>query len=163
MSKEAKNLSNIDFNNRKIRLETPKSKQALLELGLIESDLFKLDIKEYLAMNPQLKTESKENQEKRYNHYEEKRKEAIEEAIKKREEIIKSINNSNKEQEKSNSRKYLSNDKRYHTQYKFNNFIARNRSFDVNGKDTHSTLVKKELEKLNMIKKHQIGEIRNLI
>ena len=57
----------------------------------------------------------------------------------------------------------MSNDKRYHTQYKFNNFIARNRSFDVNGKDTHSTLVKKELEKLNMIKKHQIGEIRNLI
>ena len=100
MSKGAKNLSNIDFNNRKTCLETPKSKQALLELGLIESDLFKLDIKEYLAMNPQLKTESKKNQEKRYNHYEEKRKEAIEEAKKKREEIIKSINNSNKEQEK---------------------------------------------------------------
>ena len=65
--RESKNILNIDFDNpspKKTRIQTPHSKQSLLELGLTENDLFKIDIKEYLLMNPELKTEPKEMQEK---------------------------------------------------------------------------------------------------
>ena len=84
--KEGMNILSIDFeniNNRKMRIETPHSREALLELGLTERDLFKIDMKKYLSANPELKSESKEIQEKRYNHYDEKRQQAIEEVIKK--------------------------------------------------------------------------------
>ena len=86
-----KNLSNIDFDDKKIRIETPHSRQAILELGLTDNDLFKISKKQYLLMYPELKTESKDIQEKRYNHYDEKRRQAIDEAIKKREEMKKII------------------------------------------------------------------------
>jgi hypothetical protein len=57
--KEKKNLSNIDFNDKKIRIETPHSRRAILELGLTDNDLFKINKKQYLLMYPELKTELK--------------------------------------------------------------------------------------------------------
>ena len=161
--KESKNLSNIDFNDTKMRIETPHSRQAILELGLTDNDLFKISKQQYLLMYPELKTKSKDIQVKRYNHYEEKRKQAIDEAIKKREEIMSQEHNIKKEKTFYNKTKYSSN-----TNNNNNINIYRNnsRSHSIYLMDTkigNSTLIKRELEKLNLIKKKEIGEIKNLI
>ena len=168
--KESKNILNIDFDNpspKKIHIQTPRSKQSLLELGLTENDLFKIDIKHYLLMNPELKTESKEIQEKRYEHYEEKRKQALKEAIKKREEIISEEKEKNKNN--FNNTKYSNNRNNksfFNTQSKFNNNTTRCNSVYHTKRTKNNEfngMIKKELEKLNLIKKQQIGEIKNLI
>ena len=38
---EKNNLSNVDFTNKKIRVQTPRSKKVLAELGLEEDKLYK--------------------------------------------------------------------------------------------------------------------------
>ena len=128
-------------------------------------------------MFPELKAESKEIQDKRYDHYNQKREEAIEKAIERREEIINLEEVSpekSKEKNFFNSTKYSSNNtnnsnnqKFYLTQNKFYNG-DRSQSVDKfnnskNMNNVDSTLIKKEMEKLNLIKKQQVGEIRNLI
>ena len=61
---------------------------ALEELGLEENKLYKISKKEYLSNHPELGQEKAEIQDKRYDHYEQRRQEAIEEARKIRSEII---------------------------------------------------------------------------
>ena len=36
------NLSNVDFTNKKVRVQSPRSKKVLAELGLEEDKLYKL-------------------------------------------------------------------------------------------------------------------------
>ena len=86
----------MNFTNKKMRISSPSSKRALLILGLNESDLFEISLKEYLDRNPELKNQSQELQNKRYEHFNERRLNSIEEARQLREDII---------QEKGNSRK----------------------------------------------------------
>ena len=62
---------------------------VLQELGLEEEKLYKISKKEYLDNHPELKQEKIEIQDKRYEHYEKRRQEAIEQARQIRTEIIK--------------------------------------------------------------------------
>ena len=66
-------LETVDFKNKKVRINSPKSKQALLSLGLSENELYEISMKEYIENHPELKKASSEVQEKRYNHYEQRR------------------------------------------------------------------------------------------
>ena len=68
---------------------------ALEGLGLDEEKLFKLSKKDYLERNFQLKKEKEDIQDKRYEHYEKRRLEAIEQARELYNEIIEN-ENSNK-------------------------------------------------------------------
>ena len=92
--KEGNNLDNVDFTNKKIRIQTPHSKMVLQELGLEEEKLYKISKKEYLDNHPELKQEKIEIQDKRYEHYEKRRQEAIDQARQIRAEIINKENNS---------------------------------------------------------------------
>ena len=132
---KGKNLDNVDFTNKKIRIQTPHSKMVLEELGLEEEKLYKISKKEYLDNHPELKQEKQEIQDKRYEHYEKRRQEAIDQARQIRTDII------NKENEKEG--KEVSDGKKNEAQ--------------------QSGMIKKELEKLELIKKQQLGEIKNLI
>ena len=63
---EKNNLSNVDFTNKKVRVQSPRSKKVLAELGLEEDKLYKLSKKEYLASHPELKSASSEVKNKHY-------------------------------------------------------------------------------------------------
>ena len=105
----------MDFTNKKIKINSPRSK------------------KEYIDSHPELKQASEEVQDKRYEHFNNRRIKAIEDAKKARQELIdESEKNNEKEEEEV-------------------------------VQSTQEELIKKELEKLELIKKQQIGEIKNMI
>ena len=81
-------METVDFTNKKVRLNSPKSKQALLSLGLEENDLYEITMKEYIDSRPELKKASPDVQEKRYKHYEQRRLKSINEAKEMRQIII---------------------------------------------------------------------------
>ena len=144
-SSEKKNLETVDFSNKKERIQTAHSKQALLELGLEENKLYRLDKEKYLLRHPELKNASTEIQDKRYDHYEQRRQDQIELAKKRRNELIEKENEENKE----NKNKENKNDE--------------NNENNENNEEPQSEAIKKELEKLEMMKKQQLGEIKNII
>ena len=80
MKKKKKNLETIDFSDRKDKIQSPYSKKAILELGLLENK----DKEKYLLNHPELKNASPEVQDKRYEHYNKRREEQIELAKQKR-------------------------------------------------------------------------------
>ena len=140
-NEEVKNLENIDFKNKKERVQTPHSKLALLKLGMDEEKLIVKTKEEYLLMHPELKDASNEIQDKRYKHYNKRREEKIEKAKKLRNELI--------EDEKKEKEEKGDTD-----------------SDDLNKtkkKKFESAAIKKEKEKLEVMKKQQLGEIRNII
>ena len=87
-------------------------------------------------MNPQIKKVDRDLQERKFNHFEEKRKRLIEEAISKRKEIIETKKNTKKIQ-KSSSEAYIL--------------------------EQGSTMLKEEREKLQNMKNQQIAELKNII
>ena len=91
-------------------------------------------MKEYIDSRPELKKASPDVQEKRYKHYEQRRIKSINEAKEMRQLLYE------KEQEEE-SNKQPKEDKQ----------------------GTQEEIIKKELEKLELIKKQQIGEIKNMI
>ena len=144
---EKKNLETIDFSDRKDRIQSPYSKKAILELGLDENKLYKLDKEKYLLNHPELKNASPEVQDKRYEHYNKRREEQIELAKQKRNELIEKENEEVKYIEEEN---------------KENDNIKKNDNNEIK-EEEQSEAVKKELEKLEMMKKQQLGEIKNII
>ena len=68
---------------------------VLLELGLEEDKLYKISKKEYLDNHPELKQEKTEIQDKRYEHYEKRRQEAIDQARQIRANILEQENEGN--------------------------------------------------------------------
>ena len=62
---------------------------VLEELGLEENKLYKISKKEYLTNHPELNQEKQEVIDKRYDHYEERRQEAIQQAREIRTKILK--------------------------------------------------------------------------
>ena len=42
-------MDNVDFTNKKIRIQTPHSKLVLIEMGLDENKLYRISKKEYLS------------------------------------------------------------------------------------------------------------------
>ena len=97
-SKGMKNISleTCDFNNKKKRINSSRSKEAIANLGINMDRLYQLSLEEYLAQHPELKNIPKDLQQKKYDHYEEKRKEFIKNAIDLRKNII------DKEEKKNN-------------------------------------------------------------
>ena len=145
-SGEKKNLETVDFNNRRDRVQTAHSKKAILELGLDESKLYRIEKEQYLLQHPELKNASEEVQDKRYDHYEQRRQDQIDEARKKRSELIEKENEEYKESESKE------------------NDIKKNYDTGNNeDEEPQSEAIKKELEKLEMMKKQQLGEIKNII
>ena len=138
---EMKNLTNIDFKNKKERLQTPHSKLALLKLGMDEEKLVEITKEQYLLMHPELKDASNEIQDKRYKHYNKRREEKIEKAKKLRNELIE-----DEKKEKEENGDTDSDDLNKTKKKKF-----------------ESAAIKKEKEKLEVMKKQQLGEIRNII
>ena len=104
---------------------------------------YKLSKKEYIANHPELKAASNEVKNKHYEHYEQKRQDKIEEAKKRRDEIIKEEEEKNPEADENTETKGSSKKKKK--------------------QENESTLIQKEKEKLEVMKKQQIGEIKNMI
>ena len=127
----------MDFSNKKIRINSPRSRNALLSLGLDEKQLYEITKKEYIDSHPELKYASEEVQDIRYEHFNKRRMKSIEEAKKARRDIIDEMEeNDNDKQEENNQQIQQS---------------------------TQEEIIRKELEKLELIKKQQIGEIKNMI
>ena len=148
-TKKGRNLDTVDFTNKRIRIQTPHSKMVLEELGLEENKLYKISKKEYLTNHPELNQEKQEVIDKRYDHYEERRQEAIQQAREIRTKIL-------KEEEQGEG----SNPNRT-SKYSSSGFNIH--KTEENNQAMQSGMIKKELEKLEMIKKQQLGEIKNLI
>ena len=121
-------------------------------MGLEENKLYKISKKEYLDNHPELKQEKTEIQDKRYEHYERRRQEAIEQARQIRTEIIKKEESGQEGGEGGKASKYST------TGFKSTK-NEENKKNDVE----QSGMIKKELEKLELIKKQQLSEIKNLI
>ena len=85
---EKKMQKQFDFSDRKDRIQSAYSKEAILELGLDENKLYKLDKEKYLLKHPELKNASPDVEDKRYEHYNKRREEQIELAKQKRNELI---------------------------------------------------------------------------
>ena len=79
---------------------------VLEELGLEEDKLYKISKKEYLVNHPELNQEKIEIQDKRYDHYEKRRQEAIEHARQIRNEIIKKESNTEEQNHPNKTSKY---------------------------------------------------------
>jgi len=129
------NLSNTDFNNKANRIQSPRSKIVLQLLGLEENKLYKLSKKEYLEQHKELKSQKVEYQDKMYDHYEKRRQDNIELAIKRYKEVIKIGNKSTKS----------------------------SKGFDNDDNLKENEAIQKELEKLEQYKKQQLDEIKNMI
>ena len=123
---------------------------VLEELGLEENKLYKISKKEFLSNHPELNSEKQEIIDKRYDHYEERRQEAIKQAREIRTKILKE-----EEEQKDGS-----NPNRV-SKYSTSGFKSTRK--EENDQAKESGMIKKELEKLEMMKKQQLGEIKNLI
>jgi len=93
-------LENVDFEKPKNSLKkinSPRSLLALYILGYSPDDLHVIPFNNYLTIYPNLRTYSKELQQRNYEFYENKRLEKIKESRQKRIEIIeeKNINEGN--------------------------------------------------------------------
>lgn len=108
----------------------------MASLGLTPENLFFISIDEYIAKNPELRGISPDLQERRYKHYDEKRRNRIETAIEKRRELIE-FENKNKKMIKSSSANYIL--------------------------EQGSTMLNNERQKLELLKNQQISELKNII
>ena len=63
-------IDNIEFSQRKIRINSPISLKAMKELGYTMSDLEYLPFKDYIRKNPDLIGKDKKTQERIYSHIE---------------------------------------------------------------------------------------------
>ena len=88
-------LSNCDFNKKKIRLTSPYSLMACDLIGVDEEELLYVPKEEFLLKNSDCQNLSKEIQDERYNHFNQKRLNLIKEAKSKRAELIKLYQNLN--------------------------------------------------------------------
>jgi hypothetical protein len=68
-------IENIKINQRKIRINSPRSLEAIKLLGYNVSQLEYLPFKDYIKLNPDLIAESKQMQQNHYDYIEKLRKE----------------------------------------------------------------------------------------
>ena len=108
----------------------------MASLGIEENRLYYISFDDFIKRHPELKNLYKDLQEKKYNHYEEKRKNLIQLSIKKRREIIED-NKKSKKIQKSSSAAYVL--------------------------EQGSTMLREEKEKLKHLRNQQITELKNLI
>ena len=99
------NLDNIDFTNKKIKINSPRSKKALSILGLNANQLYEISQKEYIDFHPELKKASEEVQNKRYEHFNNRRLKSIDEVRKVRKNIIEGVEASSDNNEAEKKKK----------------------------------------------------------
>ncbi len=87
MSEKKINLENCQF-TKKHRINSPRSLQALNELGIGYDSLIKETLENFISKNEDAKNLPKEILQKRYEHFENKKEELISKAIEKRQKII---------------------------------------------------------------------------
>ena len=133
ISHELKSLENVNFINPKEKINSPRSIEAIKLLGIEFSSLYFIPFETYISQHKELKSFTKELQERRYNHFESKRKIKIELAKEKRKELIEKKSR----MIKSNSTQYL--------------------------KNINSTMINQEKERLILLKNQQISELKNRI
>ena len=75
------NLENCDFSSKKIRLTSPISIKVCNQLGLDIDSLKKQSFEEYGINDPESNILSNEILQERYEHFEKKKEELINEAI----------------------------------------------------------------------------------
>ena len=81
-------IENIKINQRKIRINSPRSLEAIKLLGYNVSQLEYLPFKDYIKLNPNLIAESKQMQQNHYDYIEKLRKERFIKIKKLREQLI---------------------------------------------------------------------------
>lgn len=92
----------MDFTDKNIRLNSPLSKKALSKLGLDENKLYEITKEEYIQRNKELEESPQEFINKRFNQFNIRRLNAIEEAKKLRNEMI-----TDNEKIKNKSKSYI--------------------------------------------------------
>ena len=107
-----------------------------------DKKLYEISKKEYIDSHPELKQASEDVQDKRYEHFNTRRLKSIEEAKKLRQNIIDGVE----------KRSDFSGEKKENED-----------KDEGTGQGTQEELIKKEIEKLELLKKQQIGEIKNMI
>ena len=135
IEKDNQGINDLFLKNTKKRLLSPNSKEALATLGIELNQLFYLTFDDYISQHPDLKGFSRDLQEKRYNHFEEKRKHRLFEVKERR----------NKIKENSILKQTLS---KSHSQTTY---------------DRGSTLINQEIKKLSSFRIKQIGKLKHLI
>ena len=102
-------LENCDFNKKRIRITSPFSLMACELIGINQDDLIFISKEEYVRKNQDCQNLKKELQEERYNHFDSRRRQLIEDAKKKRKEIIEVLNINNNSNNNKNNKKICSN------------------------------------------------------
>ena len=123
---------------------------ALEQLGLEENRLYKMSKKDYLENNIELKKEKPEILDKRYEHYEKKRLDSIQQARDLRHQIIENKKNSTSDNSRNSTKG-------------FNNNEESKSKTNIQLQTQDNEIIKKKKEKLELLKKQQLYEIKNLI
>ena len=174
-------LENCDFNKKRIRITSPFSLMACELIGINQDDLIFISKEEYVRKNQDCQNLKKELQEERYNHFDSRRRQLIEDAKNKRKELIKVLNiNNNSNNKNNNNKKFCSNYNSYNNnRNKYNGLSVKNKhnkTFNdyrnikksssvpaFEPRDTGgdiSTAIKHEREKLKKLKERQEINIR---
>ena len=137
-----KNLLNIDFRNSEEKLNSPRSKKALLLLGLEEKDLYYISKNDFFNNHPELRKLNEDFKLKKYENYENIRKSRIKRAIELREQLLK----------KTLTTFSQSLDK---------NFSSTIKTFKKTQSVIDLSVSYKEKEKFDLIKKQHLLEVKN--
>ena len=148
MSEEKISLLNCNFNQKKIRINSPNSLIAIRLIGATFDDLRYLTFDEYIKKE-NIQYLDKDLQEERYNHYEQSRLSLINEAKKNREDLFKE-----KEKNYETSPQNTLNLSNANDIFKFTNFNFNTKNNNINKKvantptSTASILEREKLQKL---------------
>ena len=101
-NKKLISLDNADFSNKSQTLNSPRSLEACLHLGVMPSELYQLSMEDFKLKYPEVRTLNQELLKFRYDEDEKYRKDTIEEVKKERKKIIE---NEKKKKEAQNKKK----------------------------------------------------------
>lgn len=82
------NLDNLDYNNWKQKLSSPRSIKACKRVGVEPRELFFMDFQTFKSVNPEVRNLNKEVQNLRYEHYEKLRQDTVNAVKEERQKII---------------------------------------------------------------------------
>ena len=150
-------------------MNSPRSLQACLQLGIEQSELFYVDMNKFLNYHPELRNASQNIKQYRYDHFEKLRQNSIDKVRAERQKIIDSQdnnNNSNQFQQKTSPDKVHRNSKSVlHSQSASNLSINH-----INNISTYSVMdnrmekmLQEEKKNIEKIKIRQKIEIQSLI
>ena len=99
-SKKVISLDNADFSNKSQIINSPRSLEACLRVGVDPSELYKLNMDEFKKKYPDVKKLSQELLKYRYEAEEKFREETVKQVVAERNKIIEEENKKNEENKK---------------------------------------------------------------